>query len=165
MESRYLIRLLRLLLLGLCLSWRLSLSSSFRFSGFFISGYTGFSGGLIIQTCSNNCDTYIVCFFIIIESTKDNICILSGKILHIACCVVGIHKRNISGYIDDHMGSTLDSCLQQRTGYSLLNSFHSLVVAFSFTDTDMCKAIDKRMEITDIHLVEKMGGKSGYFKF
>ena len=29
----------------------------------------------------------------------------------------------------------------------------------------MCKAIDKRMEITDIHLVEKMGGKSGYFKF
>ena len=30
---------------------------------------------------------------------------------------------------------------------------------------DMCKAIDKRMEITDIHLVEKMGGKSGYFKF
>ena len=30
---------------------------------------------------------------------------------------------------------------------------------------DMCKAIDKRMEITDIHLVEKIGGKSGYFKF
>lgn len=30
---------------------------------------------------------------------------------------------------------------------------------------DMCKAIDKRMEITDIHLVEKTGGKSGDFKF
>lgn len=30
---------------------------------------------------------------------------------------------------------------------------------------DMCKAIDKRMEITDIHLVEKIGGKSGHFKF
>ncbi len=30
---------------------------------------------------------------------------------------------------------------------------------------DMCKAIDKRMEITDIHLVEKVGGKSGHFKF
>ena len=30
---------------------------------------------------------------------------------------------------------------------------------------DMCKAIDKRMEIGEIHLVEKTGGKSGNFKF
>lgn len=30
---------------------------------------------------------------------------------------------------------------------------------------DMCKAIDKSMEITDIHLVEKSGGKSGHFIF
>lgn len=30
---------------------------------------------------------------------------------------------------------------------------------------DMCKAIDKRMEIGEIHLVEKTGGKSGDFKF
>lgn len=30
---------------------------------------------------------------------------------------------------------------------------------------DMCKAIDKRMEIRDIHLVEKHGGKSGDFYF
>lgn len=29
---------------------------------------------------------------------------------------------------------------------------------------DMCKAIDKRMEIGEIHLVEKTGGKSGNFK-
>ncbi|MEG1800612.1 MAG: cyclic pyranopterin monophosphate synthase MoaC [Oscillospiraceae bacterium] len=29
---------------------------------------------------------------------------------------------------------------------------------------DMCKAIDKRMEITDIHLDTKSGGKSGDFK-
>ncbi len=28
---------------------------------------------------------------------------------------------------------------------------------------DMCKAIDKRMEITNIHLVSKTGGKSGDF--
>ena len=28
---------------------------------------------------------------------------------------------------------------------------------------DMCKAIDKRMRITDIHLVEKTGGRSGHF--
>ena len=30
---------------------------------------------------------------------------------------------------------------------------------------DMCKAIDKRMLITDVHLVEKTGGKSGDFFF
>ncbi len=28
---------------------------------------------------------------------------------------------------------------------------------------DMCKAMDRGMEMTDIHLVEKMGGKSGHF--
>ena len=30
---------------------------------------------------------------------------------------------------------------------------------------DMCKAIDKRMVISDIHLVSKTGGKSGAFSF
>ena len=30
---------------------------------------------------------------------------------------------------------------------------------------DMCKAIDKRMVIEDIHLVSKSGGKSGKFRF
>ena len=30
---------------------------------------------------------------------------------------------------------------------------------------DMCKAIDKRMVIKDIHLVSKEGGKSGSFRF
>ncbi|KIR02022.1 Molybdenum cofactor biosynthesis protein MoaC [Lachnospiraceae bacterium TWA4] len=30
---------------------------------------------------------------------------------------------------------------------------------------DMCKAIDKRMVMGDIHLIEKTGGKSGTFKF
>lgn len=30
---------------------------------------------------------------------------------------------------------------------------------------DMCKAVDKRMTIGDVHLVEKHGGKSGDFRF
>ncbi|MBQ6621859.1 MAG: cyclic pyranopterin monophosphate synthase MoaC [Mogibacterium sp.] len=30
---------------------------------------------------------------------------------------------------------------------------------------DMCKAIDKRMTMSDIHLVEKTGGKSGEFRY
>lgn len=37
------------------------------------------------------------------------------------------------------------------------------VSAALLTIYDMCKAVDKAMEIGDIHLAEKTGGKSGYF--
>src|ERR1700694_5513800 len=37
------------------------------------------------------------------------------------------------------------------------------VTAAALTVYDMCKALDKGMEITDVVLVEKMGGKSGDF--
>jgi cyclic pyranopterin phosphate synthase len=37
------------------------------------------------------------------------------------------------------------------------------VTAAALTVYDMCKALDKSMEITAIHLVEKTGGKSGDF--
>ena len=39
------------------------------------------------------------------------------------------------------------------------------VNAALLTIYDMCKAIDKNMVISDIHLVEKTGGKSGKFTF
>ena len=39
------------------------------------------------------------------------------------------------------------------------------VSAALLTIYDMCKAIDKRMRIRDIHLVEKSGGRSGEFRF
>lgn len=35
----------------------------------------------------------------------------------------------------------------------------------ALTIYDMCKAVDKKMVISDIHLVEKTGGKSGDFEF
>src|SRR6202022_1578530 len=38
------------------------------------------------------------------------------------------------------------------------------VVAAALTVYDMCKALDKGMEITGIVLVEKIGGKSGHFR-
>jgi cyclic pyranopterin monophosphate synthase len=38
------------------------------------------------------------------------------------------------------------------------------VTAAALTVYDMCKALDKGMEITDIVLVEKTGGKSGDFR-
>lgn len=37
------------------------------------------------------------------------------------------------------------------------------VSAAALTVYDMCKALDKSMEITDIVLVEKIGGKSGHY--
>ena len=38
------------------------------------------------------------------------------------------------------------------------------VSAAALTIYDMCKALDKSIEITDIYLVEKTGGKSGPFR-
>ncbi len=38
------------------------------------------------------------------------------------------------------------------------------VSAAALTIYDMCKALDKTMEITDIYLLEKTGGKSGTFR-
>jgi cyclic pyranopterin phosphate synthase len=38
------------------------------------------------------------------------------------------------------------------------------VTAAALTVYDMCKALDKGMEITDILLVEKTGGKSGDYR-
>lgn len=37
------------------------------------------------------------------------------------------------------------------------------VAAAALTIYDMCKALDRDMEITDIYLVEKLGGKSGRY--
>lgn len=39
----------------------------------------------------------------------------------------------------------------------------SSVSIAALTIYDMCKAIDKRMKISDIHLLEKTGGKNGKF--
>ena len=38
------------------------------------------------------------------------------------------------------------------------------VSAAALTIYDMCKALEKSMEITDIYLVEKIGGKSGHYR-
>jgi cyclic pyranopterin phosphate synthase len=37
------------------------------------------------------------------------------------------------------------------------------VATAALTIYDMCKAVDRAMVISDIHLVEKKGGKSGHF--
>lgn len=50
-----------------------------------------------------------------------------------------------------------------KTGVEM-EALHGVSAAL-LTIYDMCKAIDKRMVIQDIHLVEKTGGKSGMFRF
>jgi cyclic pyranopterin phosphate synthase len=39
------------------------------------------------------------------------------------------------------------------------------VAAAGLTIYDMCKAIDRGMVLSDIHLVKKTGGKSGTYTF
>ena len=51
--------------------------------------------------------------------------------------------------------------IEEKTGVEM-EALTAVSVAL-LTIYDMCKAIDKRMEITDIHLVTKTGGKSGDF--
>lgn len=45
-----------------------------------------------------------------------------------------------------------------------MEALHSVSVT-ALTIYDMCKAVQKDIEITDIHLVSKTGGKSGDFEF
>lgn len=53
--------------------------------------------------------------------------------------------------------------VEEKTGVEM-EALTAVSVAL-LTIYDMCKAIDKRMEITDVHLVTKTGGKSGDFQY
>lgn len=45
-----------------------------------------------------------------------------------------------------------------------MEALHAVTISL-LTIYDMCKAIDKRMHIEDIHLISKRGGKSGDFNY
>lgn len=53
--------------------------------------------------------------------------------------------------------------VEEKTGVEM-EALTAVTVAL-LTIYDMCKGIDKRMEITEIHLVSKTGGKSGDFQY
>ena len=53
--------------------------------------------------------------------------------------------------------------VEGKTGVEM-EALHGVSAAL-LTIYDMCKAIDKRMVIREIHLVEKHGGKSGDFYY
>ena len=79
------------------------------------------------------------------------------------------HSLAISNCFIDFEVDKLKNCIQAvctvktsgQTGVEM-ESLTGVSVAL-LTIYDMCKAIDKSMAITDIHLVQKSGGKSGDF--
>ena len=60
------------------------------------------------------------------------------------------------------IGIEAEVSLTEKTGVEM-EALTAVSVA-ALTIYDMCKAYDKAMEISDIHLAEKSGGKSGAYK-
>lgn len=80
------------------------------------------------------------------------------------CHPLGISKCSIDFETDEKSHVITAVCtvkIDSRTGVEM-EALTGVSVAL-LTIYDMCKAIDKQMELTDIHLVRKTGGKSGEF--
>ncbi len=70
----------------------------------------------------------------------------------------------IDFYMDEQrnaIGIKADACLEERTGVEM-EALTAVSVA-ALTIYDMCKSYDKGMEISDIRLIKKTGGKSGEY--
>ncbi len=80
------------------------------------------------------------------------------------CHLLPISKCGIEFNTDFDKNLITASCsvkVEGKTGVEM-EAMTGVAVAL-LTIYDMCKAIDKYMEISDIHLVSKSGGKSGEF--
>lgn len=77
--------------------------------------------------------------------------------LMITKCSVDFHTDQESGVIRAFCTAKVEG----KTGVEM-EALTGVTVAL-LTIYDMCKAIDKRMEISDVHLETKSGGKSGDF--
>jgi len=80
------------------------------------------------------------------------------------CHPLSISKCGIDFEIDRETNKITAICtvkIDGKTGVEM-EAFTGVSIAL-LTIYDMCKAIDKEMELTDIHLVKKTGGKSGEF--
>lgn len=80
------------------------------------------------------------------------------------CHPLAITKCSIDFDLKKEKGSIEAACMVKTEGKTGVE-MEALtgVTAALLTIYDMCKAIDKRMEITDIYLEKKSGGKSGTF--
>ena len=82
------------------------------------------------------------------------------------CHPLMISKCSVDFEVKPEEGIIKAICMvkvEGKTGVEM-EALHGVSAAL-LTIYDMCKAIDKRMVIRDIHLVEKHGGKSGDFYY
>lgn len=82
------------------------------------------------------------------------------------CHPLPIQKCSIDYELDEKEGIIRVICTVKTEGKTGVE-MEALtgVQAALLTIYDMCKAIDKHMVMSDIHLIEKTGGKSGTFRF
>ena len=80
------------------------------------------------------------------------------------CHLLNLTKVEISFSLEEETSSVRASCTVRTTGKTgvEMEALTGVQVAL-LTVYDMCKAVDKSMEMTDIHLCRKSGGKSGDF--
>lgn len=80
------------------------------------------------------------------------------------CHPLMLTKVTIDFTMDEEKLQILCCCTAKLTGKTgvEMEALTGVSVAL-LTIYDMCKAMDKTMEISQIHLVEKQGGKSGHF--
>lgn len=81
------------------------------------------------------------------------------------CHLINLSKLNIDFEIKEESNEIEAVCTAKTTGKTgvEMEALTGVSVAL-LTIYDMCKAVDKRMEIGAICLLEKSGGKSGAFK-
>ncbi|MCD8301098.1 MAG: cyclic pyranopterin monophosphate synthase MoaC [Clostridiales bacterium] len=80
------------------------------------------------------------------------------------CHTLLILKCSIDFETDPEQGRITATCTVQCAGQTGVEMEALTGVSTALlTIYDMCKAMDRSMEITNIHLVEKSGGKSGHF--
>ena len=82
------------------------------------------------------------------------------------CHPLSLNNAGVTFDIDEEACTITAVCTavcEEKTGVEM-EALTGVSVAL-LTIYDMCKSIDKRMVISDIHLVEKSGGKSGEFRF
>jgi cyclic pyranopterin phosphate synthase len=80
------------------------------------------------------------------------------------CHPLYITKCSVDFEIDTDHNAIIAICTTKTQGQTGVEMESLTGVSVTLlTIYDMCKAIDKAMEITDIHLVKKSGGKSGEF--
>lgn len=77
--------------------------------------------------------------------------------LPLSKCAVDFETRETEGIVE----ATCSVKVTGNTGVEM-EALTGVSVAL-LTIYDMCKAVDKRMTISDVHLVRKEGGKSGVF--